>query len=213
MTTTTQLSLSFTSKSGVRDLSQIQALNSAEGKGTQARVVKRPSPQRQAQLPGGPSRLAPASAAAHARHYFLRVPPRPAFLRSRRRAGPVPKGATLSENGSYYPPPLSFPPYPSLRVYQILASHVPSQHTSPEPPRSTKTGCALSLRGRGLALEVYPHPPPGSPALRPSQASSHWLLVALPSVHWLHVHKQQPLSSESSANALVNQNSGHQPAP
>lgn len=40
---TTQLSLSFTSKSGVGDLSRIQALNSAEGKGAQARVAKRPA--------------------------------------------------------------------------------------------------------------------------------------------------------------------------
>lgn len=171
MTTTTQLSLSFTLKSGVRDLSQIQALNSAEGKGTRARVVKRPSPQRQAQLPGGPRRLAPAGAAAHARHYFLRVPPRPAFLRSRRRAGPVPKGATLSENGSYYPPPLSLPPYPSLRVYQILASHVPSQRTSPELPRSAKTGCALSLRGVGAGSLPTPAPGKPRPRTRPGKLS------------------------------------------
>lgn len=69
-----------------------------------------------------------------------------------------PEGADPSENGSYYPLPRLLPPYPSLRVCPILVSHVPSRPTSPELPRSVKTGCALSLRW--LALEVYPHPPP-----------------------------------------------------
>lgn len=126
-----------------------------------------------AQTPGRPPqthpRPAPARAAAQARPQSLRVPPGPAPISTQSRPGS--EGLSCRNTGANDPLPLPLPQLPSLRARPGLAPHAPSPAATQELPSSAKTGCALSLPG--LALGLYPRPPPveapprGSPAPDP----------------------------------------------
>lgn len=139
----------------------------------------------------------------------------PGSPRCRRRVGPAAPGDLSADgSGSALPPLLS--QQPSLRGCLALAATYLLSPPLRSFPARLKPDVLCGSRGwLGKSTRTRPlrHQPPGKLRPRPARSRFHWPLAALPPPHWLHAHKQLPLTSEASANCPVNQDCGHQPAP